>query len=82
MWLRRRKAVRSDWAEQAKAAEQAAASLARAEADHERERQAAHHDTPLIESLRRIRADNHVRDIVAGAFEQKRGRHDPGTSAG
>jgi hypothetical protein len=46
----------------------AAASLAEARADLEREAREAGHDTHLIESLRRIRRENHFAATVIAAF--------------
>lgn len=70
MWRSRRNRNRQRAADLERASGEAAASLATARADHERERRDAGHDTRLIESLRRIRAENHFADVVAAAFHK------------
>jgi hypothetical protein len=67
-YRRSRRARDSDAEHIGHARAEAAASLARAEADHAREAAAAGHDTHLAESLREIREQNHFADVVAEAF--------------
>jgi hypothetical protein len=68
VWRRR---PASERAELDRASAQAAASLAEAKADHERETREAGHDTHLIESLRRIRRENHFSEVITAAFQGK-----------
>lgn len=71
MWWRRKTEPREQSARLAEASEQAEASLARARADHAREKEEHPEAVSLAESLRRIREQNHLAEITAAAFSRK-----------